>query len=97
MTEIPTRIVCAAMCIRVGDKRIVIPSLRHYDCFVHQHPLIESLPPTERKEIQGFLDNRSVFHDRQAAWKIAVEQKQILRRVGGDIADGGTLYSENLY
>ena len=46
---------------------------------------------------QGFIDSWGVFYNRQDAWKIAEENNQIIRRVGGDTKDGGTLYSENLY
>lgn len=46
---------------------------------------------------QGFVDKFGNFHTRTEAWHIAVAAKQIKRRVGGDTADGGTLYSENLY
>ena len=49
------------------------------------------------REEQGFITSKHRFVTRQEAWKIAVEQKQIVRRVGGDDSDGGTLYSENLY
>ena len=48
-------------------------------------------------EEQGFITSKYRFVTRQEAWKIAVDQKQIVRRVGGDDSDGGTLYSENLY
>jgi len=46
---------------------------------------------------QGFIDQRGEFLDRQEAWKVAHSAGQIIRRVGGDTKDGGTLYSENLY
>jgi hypothetical protein len=49
------------------------------------------------REEQGFITSKYRFVTRTEAWKIAVEQKQIVRRVGGDDSDGGTLYSENLY
>lgn len=49
------------------------------------------------KEIQGFLTSKYRFVNRQEAWVIAAEQRQIVRRVGGDTSNGGTLYSENLY
>ena len=48
-------------------------------------------------EIQGFLTNKHRFVDRYEAWKIAVEQNQIVRRCGGDTVNGGKLFSENLY
>jgi hypothetical protein len=46
---------------------------------------------------QGFLDQHGVFLSRTEAWKVAEAAGQILRRVGGDDANGGTLFSENLY
>lgn len=48
-------------------------------------------------EEQGFITSKYRFVNRQEAWKIAVGQRQVVRRVGGDDANGGTLYSENLY
>lgn len=49
------------------------------------------------EEIEGFLTSKYRFVNRQEAWKIAVEQNQIVRRCGNDTEHGGTLYSENLY
>lgn len=49
------------------------------------------------KAEQGFIDQYGNFLTRQEAWHIALENGQIRRRVGGDDANGGTLYSENLY
>lgn len=46
---------------------------------------------------QGFIDQLGQFHTRTEAWKIAEAAGQILYRCGGDTANGGTLYSENLY
>lgn len=46
---------------------------------------------------QGFVDQRGVFLTRTEAWSIALAAGQIIRRVGGNDTDGGTLYSENLY
>ena len=37
------------------------------------------------------------FYTRQEAWRLAQETQQILHRVSGDEAHGGTLFSENLY
>ena len=45
---------------------------------------------------QGFIDQHGQFHTRTEAWKIAEANGQIIKRVGGDDANGGTLYSENL-
>lgn len=46
---------------------------------------------------EGFIDQHGNFHTRQQAWKIAEANGQIIHRCGGDTANGGTLYSENLY
>jgi len=43
------------------------------------------------------IDNKGVFLSRTEAWKVAEAAGQIIRRVGGDETNGGTLYSENLY
>ena len=58
----------------------------------------KNIPSFKRNtEVQGFLTNKHRFVDRKEAWKIAVEQNQIIRRCGNDTKDGGTLWSENLY
>lgn len=49
------------------------------------------------KSEQGFITNTGLFVSRIQAWKIAEKTKQIINRCGGDNANGGTLYSENLY
>lgn len=49
------------------------------------------------KSEAGFVDNFGNFLTRTEAWKVAEAAGQILYRVGGDTANGGTLYSENLY
>lgn len=89
------RVVCAANRDKFsGD---VIIGVRHWDQWMHQQA--ESRPgqwcgdPHE----QGFIDQHSVFMSRTEAWRVAAAAGQIIRRVGGDDADGGTLYSENLY
>ena len=46
---------------------------------------------------QGFINNHGKFLSRTEDWKVAEAAVQIIRRVGGDEIDGGTLYSENLY
>jgi hypothetical protein len=90
------RIVCAA--IQFGPKLIVC-GVRHFDllmygCLAAMKP--DAAPPLE-KPIHGFVDNRGIFLNRQEAWKVAEAAGQIIRRVGGDHVEGGTLYSENLY
>lgn len=46
---------------------------------------------------QGFMTNKLRFVDRQEAWVIANRENQIIKLVGGNNVDGGTLFSENLY
>lgn len=89
------RIVCAANKSRVTGE--IILGIRHCDQFMNSQR--DRLPNKGRNAdwIQGFIDKFGCFHDRQEAWKIASEANQIWRRCGGDDADGGTLYSENLY
>ncbi|MEX3914863.1 hypothetical protein AB4Y43_01265 [Paraburkholderia sp. BR10872] len=83
------RIVCAANRKRFTGE--VVLGIRHWDAFMHK--LDTEGDPVE----QGFITNRGEFVDRHTAWCIAEEAGQIIRRVGGDEANGGTLYSENLY
>lgn len=99
----PERIVCAAnrySWVGFGDNPIIVLGVRHGCSFMNDH--IEDLlcyncNLLEYEEEQGFLTSKSRFVNRQEAWKIALEQRQIVRRVGNDTANGGTLYSENLY
>ncbi|MFM0503942.1 hypothetical protein [Paraburkholderia caffeinilytica] len=83
------RIVCAAnkKCF-TGE---IVLGIRHWDAFMHK--LDTEGDPVE----QGFIDNRGNFLSRIDAWKVAEAAGQIIRRVGGDDTNGGTLYSENLY
>ena len=86
------RVVCAA------DRRpdgVIVCAARHSDPRMHlQKALIGG--NWDGCE-QGFIDQWSVFMDRLEAWQVALAAGQIIRRVGGDDMNGGTLYSENLY
>lgn len=84
-----SRVVCAANRKRFTGE--VVLGLRHWDAFMKK--LDTEGDPVD----QGFVDSRGTFLSRTAAWKVAYAAGQIIRRVGGDEADGGTLYSENLY
>lgn len=89
------RIVCAANRSTVTGE--IILGIRHCDTFMnHQR---NQLPNKGRNADweQGFVTNKYEFVTRQEAWKIAEAAGQIYRRCGGDEANGGTLYSENLY
>jgi hypothetical protein len=46
---------------------------------------------------EGFVDQFSLFMSRTEAWTVATTAGQVIRRVGNDHSDGGTLYSENLW
>lgn len=84
------RIVCAALKNEDGD---IVLCIRHYDHFSRDSL---SISPDDVVE-QGFVDKNGRFLTRTEAWKVAEEAGQIIRRVGGDTANAGTLYSENLY
>ena len=81
----------------------VLLGVRHWDVFMrnmYNTTLLYAIKPrnaTAEEFEQGFIDNESNFVNRQEAWVIALAANQIVRRVGGDTAEGGTLYSENLY
>lgn len=85
------RVVCAANRDVSGA---LILGARHWDMLMltqaHQWPHCFF-------EEQGFIDQRGQFMTRQQAWDVASAAGQIIRRVGGDDANGGTLYSENIY
>lgn len=102
--DVGVRIVCAA---NRNSDGVIITGLRHFDQLMHrQIKELKLLAEASGAEIddsyfefkeQGFICNRYQYHNRQQAWKIAEAAGQIIRRVGGDESDGGTLYSENLY
>ena len=91
-------VVCAAN--RYG--KTIVCGARHYD-----NPMRGVVAVLQRdaeeygdellEAEQGFVDEHGVFMTRQEAWHVASAAKQVKYRVGGDTADGGTLYSENLY
>ena len=91
------RVVCAAN-RNTFDPDLILLGPRHWDATMHAQ--------ADRLNIrdfgvltweEGFIDQRGEFLTRTEAWKVAEAAKQITRRCGGDEADGGTLYSENLY
>lgn len=92
------RIVCAANLYVGKFGYILIVGPRHNDSTMRRHiaelGLVKSTCDTVT---QGFIDQFGDFWNRQEAWKIAEKNGQIYRRCGGDTAEGGTLYSENLY
>jgi hypothetical protein len=87
-------IVCAAM--RDTKTGKVICSVRHWDELSRQR-FNSQEEAMDFNDEQGFVDNKYQFLTRTEAWQVAEAAGQIKRRCGGDTANGGTLYSENLY
>jgi len=87
------RIVCAANKNRLNGS--IVLGVRHHDKFMMFSEDINSSGWIDAD--QGFIDQQGFWLTRQEAWKVAEAAGQIIRRCGGDEADGGTLYSENLY
>lgn len=85
------RIVCAAMVNKGG---LLIPSPRHFDRTCHALLDEMGLVGKNCDWEQGFIDQHGKFYDRKAAYKIAVENNQIIRP---STYDTDELYSENLY
>lgn len=92
---LPNRIVSAAMLM---DDGLIVPGVRHFSpdmrlvlgrIYGHGYHL--------KVKDQGFVDTLGQYLNRQDAWEAASANNQIIKRVSGDSADGGTLYSENIY
>lgn len=100
--EMPEIIVCAAQrAYKHGEEcPIIIPSVRHFDRNT-QNLLIRFAADLDAFDDweQGFLTSKYRFVDREEAAKIAVENNQVKRLVGGqkDLDSVKTLFSENLY
>ena len=84
-TVTPRRVVCAAN--RRMDGHIICGA-RHWD------KVMRAQTNDYKGWSQGFIDQFGDWMTREEAWKVAADQDQIRRRVGGDT---GRLYSENLY
>lgn len=104
----PERIVCAAnKYCEDGAEDITLLGVRHCCSYMNDHydDLFYygvNLDGFNVTEVQGFITNKGRFVDRKEAWKIALEQRQIVRLVGSQtsssIYDPDTeLFSENLY
>lgn len=87
------RIVCAAN--KNSATGEVILGVRHWDGWMYEQR--GQVTPGWKTAEQGFIDQRGQFLTRTQAWVIAEAAGQIIHRCGGDEAEGGTLYSENLY
>lgn len=102
----PERIVCAANLYQhsVGVEGIFLVGIRHCDDYMYnQEQALSECDVDLRfyKETQGFLTSKYRFVDRVTAWKIALEQRQIVRLVGSQTYSSAyeetELFSENLY
>lgn len=103
------KILCAAnkhtfeICKANGSKQTetrIILGARHFDPLMHQALIcIDEYYWSWDKAtvVQGFVDVAGNFLTRTEAWIVATEHNQIIRRVGADHLNGGTLFSENLY
>lgn len=88
-----------------GDRLIVCAALRRGDMTIYGprhggpeiYAMLERLGLTHDDFELGFVDNHWKFVSRREAWTIALAAGQVRYRCGGDTAEGGTLYSENLY
>ena len=88
--DVPERIICAAHELH----GYVVICLRHCD----ENAIRDAPSKTYLMDAnQGFITNKRRYVNRQEAWQIAEREQQIVRHVGGDSSNGGTLYSENLY
>ena len=70
---------------------------RHFDYVMLLQYRVLRIQYEEDESEKGFVDQEGKFYTRQEAWRLAQETQQILHRVSGDEAHGGTLFSENLY
>lgn len=75
------------------DKGIVFCGFRHPHCLYTMVATTGLLQHEAGEEIQGFLTNKNRFVDREEAYQIAIEAKQITE---GKYSSK-TLYSEDLY
>lgn len=86
-------IVCAA--VRSSKTQQVVCGVKHGDETMFTVDDLDIY--VEMFDEQGFMTNKLRFVDRQEAWVIANRENQIIKLVGGNNVDGGTLFSENLY
>lgn len=102
----PERIVCAANQYG-GTYGLVLAGVRHAcDAMGGVQDALDArhcdLHEDYGQEVQGFLTSKYRFVDRKEAWKIAVQQNQIIRLVGSQTIESlndpeTELFSENLY
>ncbi|URC15314.1 hypothetical protein GD1_190 [Paraglaciecola Antarctic GD virus 1] len=86
------RIVGAANRLPCG---LIVTGVRHCDKLMQAQAKAAGKKLTKAE--QGFINNKYEYLTRTEAWVVAYNSSQIIFRCGGDDADGGTLYSENLY
>ena len=84
------KIVCAA--IKNVHTQQIILGVRHFDIIMKK--TIKELN-LGKDWIQGFVDNKYNFIDREEAFKIATNANQIVKKTGGE--NSNELYSEDIY
>lgn len=92
--DAPVFVVCAA---RLYPSGALCIGPRHGSEVMRKQALAMCDKKDAHMQVEGFIDQWGRFMTRTEAWKIAEKAGQIRFRCGGDDADGGTLYSENLY
>lgn len=97
MSLSPPIIVCAAN--RHQFSGLIVAGARHFDPVMRAviKALAHHASPDWVNWDEGFIDQHGKWYTRTEAWVVAQANGQIKRRVGGDAADGGTLFSESLY
>ena len=89
-------IICAAIKVSTGTKEIVVPGLRHANCW----ELMADLGvPAKREEVEGFIDHTGAFLDRYEAFDHALMCGQLSDTTRTAKAEKREiiLWSEDLY
>ena len=104
INTLPPRIVCAAMLM---EDNSIVAGVRHFSPEMRAVMQLAYGPKYHLKvKEQGFVNQFGVFYTRQAAWKIAHKNGQIIRPTGLEfnpvtasfnLKYDGVLFSENLY
>lgn len=98
------RIVCSAILFEFvfqydepNTETLIVTGVRHYDQLMQDQiaAIDEFMWSKKTSEIQGFVDNKGKFLNREQAFIVAREAYQIIRSCGN--TDGKELFSENLY
>ncbi len=104
----PEFILCSAIHFQNGAKTtvkniesgVIICGRRHSDCYDVLSGIIGDVDPDTLpdRDSQGFLTSKNRYVNREQAWKIALENKQVKFGLAASSSDeNGILISENLY